>query len=94
MTLYLKTIQYATSGKELGCPDLFFRRVAQLNNKQHLTMAYLQLRRIAILLAFAAVCIYAEQHASSIASMSVPEIEEKLHVHATNRHGIGLADKG
>lgn len=43
-------------------------------------MAYLQLRRIAILLAFAAVCVYAEKHASSIASMSIPEIEDKLQV--------------
>jgi solute carrier family 39 (zinc transporter), member 7 len=43
-------------------------------------MAYLQLRRIAVLLAFAVVCVYAEKHASSIASMSIPEIEEKLQV--------------
>jgi hypothetical protein len=44
------------------------------------TMAYVQLRRIAIVLAFAAVCVYAEKHASSIASMSIPEIEDKLQV--------------
>jgi zinc transporter 7 len=43
-------------------------------------MAYVQLRRIAIVLAFAAVCVYAEKHASSIASMSIPEIEDKLQV--------------
>ena len=52
-------------------------------------MADLQLRRISILLAFAAVCVYAEQHASSIASMSVPEIEDKLQVHATKSLCLG-----
>ncbi|KAK0120409.1 hypothetical protein ONS96_010624 [Cadophora gregata f. sp. sojae] len=35
-------------------------------------------RRIAILLCVAIVCVYAEKHAASIASMSTSEIEEKL----------------
>jgi zinc transporter 7 len=46
-------------------------------------MVSLQPRRVAILLAFALACVYAEKHAASVASMSVPEIAEKLQVHAT-----------
>jgi len=37
-------------------------------------------RRIAILLCVAIACVYAEKHAASIATMSVPEIEDKLQV--------------
>lgn len=48
------------------------------------TMVLRQLRQLAILLAFAAVCAYAE-HAASIASMSVPEIEGKLQVQFTRQ---------
>jgi zinc transporter 7 len=40
-------------------------------------------RRIAVLLCVAIVCVYAEKHAASIASMSIPEIEGKLQVHPT-----------
>jgi zinc transporter 7 len=47
-------------------------------------MVSLQPRRVAILLAFAIACVYAEKHAASVASMSVPEIAEKLQVHANN----------
>ena len=43
-------------------------------------MAIFQPRRVAILIAFAIACVYAEKHAASIAAMSVPEIEEKLQV--------------
>ncbi|XMA18192.1 hypothetical protein WAI453_010983 [Rhynchosporium graminicola] len=35
-------------------------------------------RRLAVLLCVAAVCVYAEKHAASIATMSIPEIEDKL----------------
>lgn len=41
-------------------------------------MTFFHPRRVVILLAFVTVCVYAEKHAASIASMSVPEIEEKL----------------
>merc|ERR1712093_613689 len=42
------------------------------------TMPLLHPRRIAILLCVAIACVYAEKHAASIATMSVPEIEDKL----------------
>ncbi|KAH7411494.1 Zinc/iron permease [Cadophora sp. MPI-SDFR-AT-0126] len=35
-------------------------------------------RRIAILLCVAIACVYAEKHAASIATMSIPELEDKL----------------
>lgn len=44
------------------------------------TMPLFHPRRIAILLCVAVVCVYAEKHAASIASMSIPEIEDKLQV--------------
>jgi hypothetical protein len=43
-------------------------------------MAVFHPRRLAILLGLAIVCVYAEKHATSIASMSIPEIEGKLQV--------------
>lgn len=71
-----------------GVPLLFRRDSASLKTpgNPHIAanMAYLPLRRIAILLAFAAVCVYAEKHAS-IASMSIPEIEDKLQVNDVPR---------
>merc|ERR1711939_602271 len=42
------------------------------------TMPLFHPRRIAILLCVAIACVYAEKHAASIATMSVPEIEDKL----------------
>jgi zinc transporter 7 len=45
-----------------------------------MAMAYLHPRRIAILLAFAVVCVCAQKHAASVAAMSIPEIEDKLQV--------------
>ncbi|RDL30324.1 Uncharacterized protein BP5553_10202 [Venustampulla echinocandica] len=41
-------------------------------------MAFFQPRRLAILLLVAVTYVYAEKHASSVASMSIPEIEDKL----------------
>lgn len=44
-------------------------------------MAFSNIRRTAIVLIVAAIAsVYAQKHAASIASMSVPEIEEQLQV--------------
>ena len=43
-------------------------------------MTFFAPRRVAILLVVAVAFVYAEKHAASIASMSMPEIEEKLQV--------------
>ncbi|QSZ34576.1 hypothetical protein DSL72_006170 [Monilinia vaccinii-corymbosi] len=41
-------------------------------------MAFLKPRHAALLLSIAVVCVYAQGHATSVASMSLPEIEDKL----------------
>ena len=46
-------------------------------------MAFFSPRQVAILLLCAVAFVYAEKHAASIASMSVPEIEHKLQVGLT-----------
>jgi zinc transporter 7 len=43
-------------------------------------MAFFAPRRVAFLLLVAVAFVYAEKHAASIASMSIPEIEDKLQV--------------
>ena len=45
-------------------------------------MAFFAPRRVLAVLLVAVAIVYAEKHAASIASMSVPEIEEKLQVQA------------
>jgi hypothetical protein len=46
-------------------------------------MPFFAPRRVAILLSVAVAFVCAEKHAASIASMSVPEIEDKLQVRQT-----------
>ncbi|KAK6599975.1 Histidine-rich membrane protein KE4-like protein 1 [Botrytis cinerea] len=41
-------------------------------------MSFFSPRRVALLFSIAVVCVYAQGHATSVASMSLPEIEEQL----------------
>jgi hypothetical protein len=47
-------------------------------------MSLLKPRNVVLLLSIAIACVYAQGHASSIASMSLPEIEDKLQVSRDN----------
>jgi hypothetical protein len=68
----------------LSIPTLHLRSPAP--KFSNMAMAYFQPRRVAMLLVVVAACVYAENHAASIASMSVPEIEDKLQASGP-RHG-------
>ena len=57
---------------------------------QRSTMAFLAPRRLVAIILLLVAFVYAEKHAASIASMSIPEIEEKIQVQTKRNRAEAL----
>lgn len=58
--------------------------ISSLNTTAIMATTFFHPRRVAILLLVAVAYVYAEKHAASIASMSIPEIEDQLQARLEN----------